>query len=191
MEYIQDQKFYHIQILRPDLRQWNIGETIFIGDTKNPFLGYYDTCQFYESDNISDPDKIILLTNVLGEYIQFVRETVFEEVRQKHFPQLPSRQRCLWLIPDTQKFPEALNFWLNKLITQDQQYRILRLNCSGKLHYANQNFLSRHTGNFNLFREKAFKYWSGFDTDKDRADIECLFEGFVTVESILSSTIHT
>ncbi|WP_337487858.1 DUF2441 domain-containing protein [Phascolarctobacterium faecium] len=179
MEYIQDQNFYHIQKLN-STTPWLLNQTFFFGESKNKFFGFYDTFQY------QDP-----LPNVLSDYIQYAREMIFEEIRQKHFPHLPSRQRCLWLIPIKNDNTQALDYWKTILLQDNTPHQILLLNCSGKIHYANQSFLDLHVGNFNYFREKAFKYWSGLNVDTVSSDIECLFEGFVTVERILSSTIHT
>lgn len=170
---VHEEVFFHIQRLDSLCVPWKIGDTIFIGDIKNQFFGMYDTFPITEMDTIE---------NILNEYVIFARETLFEEVRQNYFPELPSRQKCIWLIPPNN---EQITFWLNALKCPDGKYQILKLECSGKVFFANEKYLKNTLGNFNLIRGNAFNYWSGHDADETYLGIECLFNGFVNVVDIL------
>lgn len=127
-----------------------------------------------------DKDETINhLRNTLGHYLRFSRESIFEEVRANFFPNMPSRLRCLWVIPDDK---DAVKYWWNTL---GKQGRILELSISGKIHQASQQYLSLSTNSFDLLRQDAFKYWTSA-TGRNKMEDECLFEGFAKVESIRS-----
>jgi hypothetical protein len=101
----------------------------------------------------------------------FIRETIFEEVRLKFFPHLPSRQRCIWVIPDGQ----SLTFW-KQYITG----RIFQLKINGKAYRASDKHLGNDSMSINQYRRNAFNYWAGLGVRGD-PDEEILFEGFVEV----------
>lgn len=189
MEYIQDKEFYHVQVAKPKTRPWILGETIFIGDTKNPFFGYYDYFEYpHISPTASPIERENYYKSCLGDYVMFARETIFEEVRLTHFPQLPSRERCLWLITPSDNQNSIFEKWIAELAKNNEPLQILKLKCSGKIHYANSSYLNTFVGGFNKFRELSFKYWSGFDSEPTSPETECLFEGFVTIEQIIKTT---
>ena len=169
-----------------------MGETIFIGDNKNPFWGYYDSFEYPQLTSTAPPIEMAnYYKSCLGDYIMFARETIFEEVRLKHFPQLPSRKRCLWLITPSNNQENIFGKWIAELAKNKEPLQILKLKCSGKIHYANSSYLDTFVGGFNKFREMAFKYWSGFNSEPTSPETECLFEGFVTVEEIVKSTMSS
>jgi hypothetical protein len=130
---------------------------------------------FYHFDTEKTTEELI---KVLNDYLLLVREWIFEEVRKEFFPNLPSRQRCLWVIPDDEK---AIQYWWNEM---GKEGKLLKLELTGKIHQTNQQCLAQTTQSLNEIRMKAFKYWagaSGIDSSQD----EYLFEGFVKVlESI-------
>lgn len=173
MPCIQDELFYHIQRNNSSLKPWQLNDVEFIGSVKNPFYSMYD------SFIVSEP---VDLPTLLGEYVTFAREVIFEEVRQQYFPNLPSRQTCLWIIPHDEVH---LNYWTSKLCTTNSHYQILELRCSGKIFYANETFLTPILGGFNQFRENAFKYWSGINANANSVNVECLFQGFIHVEQVI------
>lgn len=176
MECVENKIFYHVHQIYPATNPWAKGETYFFGENKNYFMSFYDKVVYTKNTAIKD---------VLNDYLLFARETIFEEVRQKHFPQMPSRQRCMWLIPDSSNITERIKYWIEQKSVNKNNCQILKLNCSGKMHLANQKLLERVVGQFDVYRANAFKYWSGCDTAENSLDIECIFEGFVTVLDII------
>lgn len=119
MEYVKEKIFYHIQRPNVNVVFWNKGETFFVGDRKNHFISYYDVTRygilnpangkFYPLNSIPELSKIQVardelsnvfdfsseniierLSSCLTEYLIFIREMVFEEVRKKSFPPLDS-----------------------------------------------------------------------------------------------------
>ena len=185
LEYIQDQVFYHIQKANLSGQSFQLGQTYFIGEEKNPFIKFYDNFPARKHFD-GTPEKTL---DLLSEYFIFTRETIFEEIRWKYFPHLPSRQHCIWLIPKTQNPLEHLAYWIQKLCSNRENYQILELKCSGKIIYLNEKFIVGIPHNLNELRQLAFKYWSGTDADKNISGIECLFEGFIKVESLSAGPI--
>lgn len=118
------------------------------------------------------------LYNALEEYLKLVREWTFEEVRREFFPNLPSRQRCLFVIP--MEF-QSLNYWWNKL---GKNGNILKLELTGKLHRTNQEYLLATTDSLDHIRGKAFRYWAGA-SGSNAAEDEYLFEGFAKVLEVV------
>lgn len=119
------------------------------------------------------------LCSTIGEYLLYVRESLFEEVRRDFFPNYPSRYRCIWVIPDNN---EAIKYWWNTLGEQGNIYKVL---VSGKIHKANQQYLNLSSESFDFIRGEAFKYWSGI-TGLNTIEDECLFEGFIEFKDRLS-----
>jgi len=128
-----------------------------------------DLVAFYSYD---PKETLRRASEALKEYLMLVRELVFEDVRREHFPQLPSRQKCIWVIPPEEK---SVKFWYTQL-----SGRLLRLRLTGKVHRTNQQYLTTDTLSLSEFRENAFKYWAGIK-GKNSVEDEILFEGFVTV----------
>lgn len=163
-------------MFQPAFTPWPINSIHFFGEDKNFFIKFYDDAVYPQEASVE---------TVLSDYVLFARETIFEEIREKHFPHMPSRQRCVWLIPDSENLDKRLKFWLKEKKAFPNNCQILKLSCSGKVHYANQQYLSTFIGTFNKFRGNAFMYWSGCDVNEQSIDIECILEGFVRVEDII------
>jgi len=132
-------------------------------------------------------NAIIYLRAALSHYVKFARETVYEEVRVQNFPELPSRQRCTWVVPDDENTAEYMRFWWPKL--NQNERRILKLELTGKLHKTNEEFLLFATNPLDYDRQYAFKYWSG-EQGADINKIECLFEGIVKVLAIIDPVVY-
>lgn len=115
-----------------------------------------------------------LLGDAFTEYLNWIRETVFEEVRREYFPQLPSRHRCLWLIPLSKK---AVDHWWERL---DKKGRLLEVRATGKIFRANEGYLKATSAPLDRIRGDAFRYWAGGSGKQPHAD-ELLFEGFLNV----------
>ncbi|MHA2852843.1 DUF2441 domain-containing protein [Paenibacillus lautus] len=125
---------------------------------------------FYHYDSEKSIQELL---GTLNHYVRLVRELMFEEVRSSHFPDHPSRQRGIWVIPNTL---DSLEYWKKEL----GQGRLFKLKLSGKIHKANQEYLQINTNGLSYWREKAFHYWNeepGLSVEQE----ECIFEGQVEV----------
>ena len=119
-----------------------------------------------------DPIKTIgIATEILTKYFMIVRELVYEEVRIKHFPNSPSRMRCIWVIPKDKK---SVEYW--KTIKKGKIY-LLRL--TGKILRTNEKFLINDTESLDEYRRMAFLYWAGIKGKSEQDEV--LFEGYVNV----------
>ena len=149
------------------------------GQPKDP-----DLASFYHYD----PLKTLVYTrDILNHYTKFARETVYEEVRKQNFPELPSRQRCLWAIPDDVNTADYIRFWWPQLNLNNR--RILKLELSGKLHRANQEFLLSVSNPLNFMRQYAYRYWIG-EQGTNINEVECLFEGVAKVIDIIDPQVY-
>jgi len=126
--YIESQEYYHIERVGPRLavgEQYFIGKerNRFVGkydvqhvsfkDSTGKVWGKLDLAQrmltYLATGNKSleieeaykgDPQAAIRdLKKGMNYFLILIREMIFEEVRQDFFPDLPSRHRCLWLVP--------------------------------------------------------------------------------------------
>jgi hypothetical protein len=216
--FIENEIYYHIQNEAWKCQSLQVGQTIFAGRKKNPFVEYYDhtnftiqdpqTKQWYNYSQISNsmvkyvntkekdkhlakfyhfkPEETVKeLTNVLNDYVLLVREWIFEEVRMEFFPNLPSRQRCLWVIPEDRK---SIQYWwdaMNKGKNAGINGRVLKLELTGKIYRTNQQYLAPTTDSLDNLRMNAFKYWAGA-SGSNSAEDEYIFEGFAKILEVVS-----
>lgn len=110
----------------------------------------------------------------LGNLMRIVRELIFENVRKEFYPDLPSRHKCIWLIPDES---ESFDFW--KSILDSKSHRIFKVGVNGKIHRASQKWLVGGTIPLSEIYNMAHKYWNG--DDAGGFEDEVLFEGEITI----------
>ena len=112
--------------------------------------------------------------NMLSMAHRLIRELVFESIRKEFYPELPSRQKCIWLIPDNEK---SLEFWNNKLHNKHQ--RIFKVTVDGNIHRAAQKWLEGGTISLNNWYKLAHSYWKGESIGS--IEDEILFEGKIKI----------
>ena len=110
----------------------------------------------------------------LRNSITTCRELIFESIRKEFYPELPSRQKCIWLIQDNK---ESLEFW-KKTIRSEHQ-KIFRVSIEGNIHRASHKWLIRGTYSLNKWYELAHNYWKGKDSGE--IDDEILYEGKIKI----------
>ena len=175
MEQVTNKIFYHIQKINPNINpSLQKGLTYISGKERNPFISIYDNADLSTA------------TNPLVDYLLYIRESLFEEVRQQYFPQCPSRQKSIWLIPHNEN---SLSFWKKALRVNELNipYQVLELVCSGNIFYGNEKYLKTSPElTFNNYRQSAFNYWSGLDADPEKnIAVECIFSGYFTVKEVI------
>jgi hypothetical protein len=111
--------------------------------------------------------------DVVRRSTNMARELVFEEVRQKLFPRLPSRQRCIWVAPDE----ASARVWQGTL---DDTARLFGVRLAGHTHRADARWVGTDTRSLRDIRAFAERYWTGTNGVASPAD-EVLFVGTVTV----------
>lgn len=180
MEYVENKEFYHIQrkVFYNNAPFWDKGQTIIAGKDKNP---YTQVLEKYEANSGKEKES---MAGAIRYYQNIIREMVFEEVRKEHFPTLPSRKKCLWVIPNEIK---RINYWWDRLPRDDNEERVLlKLRLTGNIHKCNQSFITLDYASVLDKKELALNYWSGVPGNSD-IENEYLFEGTVTVEEIFDS----
>ena len=200
MKIVKKKDYYHIQKFDCP-HKWDVGKIFFIGYQNNYYANRFNKAGFiYETEtgervqiihsfpqieslinkeNISkiDLNKIRDLIKVSKLFAQDTlkvhRENIFEEIRLKFFPNLPSRKRGIWLIPFNR---ESLDYWLGR-IPKGKNFQI---NATGKVHNSSERFLlfSKYTS-LDYIRQAAFSYWVG--VERESKEDEIIFEGFIEV----------
>lgn len=188
---VQKQVMYHIS----RENHWYVGDLIIAGNKDNPF---WLACRDY-SPKVSVNNEIMSifemidkkydfdlsknnidflynkLADVSKEFAFFVREQVFEDYRVCNYPDLPSRQKCLWVTESNQ-----LPYW--KTMSQNTQRSLLTLELDGDLFCADEHWLAANTFSAVTYWERAAHYWAG---DMSESPIkEYLFCGTATIKEI-------
>jgi hypothetical protein len=105
----------------------------------------------------------------LGNALKICRELAFESIRKEFYPELPSRQKCIWLMPDNEK---SLELWKNTIHNEHQ--KIFKVTADGNIHRAVQKWLIGGTFSLNKWITLAHKYWKGEDSGS--IEDEIIFE---------------
>lgn len=107
----------------------------------------------------------------LFKSLAWIREEIFENIRECDFKDSPSRKKCIWLT-DYENLP---NWW--KMFEETKNKKIFEIEIlnSGKIHLADANFIIAETFRISEFESLAESYWSGKIEKKD--EIEILYEG--------------
>lgn len=108
-------------------------------------------------------------------FCKYTRELIWENIRASDFPNLPSRQKCIWLAHGD----ENLKYWVDTLPARRETHRIYKVVPTGKLHYASDEHLLDDSELYPETLAKAKKYWGGIITDKHAQEI--LFEGTLDI----------
>lgn len=195
--------YFHINRLVPwsPFKKWEVGEVINIGGESNPYFSFFDTQQKaypVTTDNgvvdvagghfiacvargeINSPDVASIANDLVRHFVAYVRELIWEDVRKTEFPHLPSRQRCIWLIPSL----EGVYFWLNRLGLEGQEYQIARVRLQGRLHIGSDEHLLGDSEPMSVTIKRARQYWLGISDSESTQEI--LFEGRIRVEEFIS-----
>ena len=105
-----------------------------------------------------------------------IRELILEEVRYKHFNNLPSRRSCMWLTDE-----ESLDRWY-KLLNYKDGYSLYEVDVDGNIFVSTNTLLPKSHCSRDLMYRASFDYWNPKEENlKDAKDKEYLFEGEVKV----------
>jgi len=179
---------YFTQLLIKDLgdfktvRENKIRKIGLIKYINNYLLDYidkeYSEEQVYYKNQFLE--KIIFeLKDSLSQYIKWIQEDIFEQIRISHFSSLPSRRHCIWVCKRNQ-----LTKWWSIFCSRDNKFRttkkkILKLELKGKFHTADGLMIDSDTYKIEDFKTRALKYWEGIIESEN--EIEILFMGKVKV----------
>ena len=123
-----------------------------------------------------------LVDNGISYTTELLRELVFEHIRQKRFPNYPSRHNCLFAIPNDK---DSLEYWKKRYMGEFEGIivNIYLLSLTGKIHRANTKYLNNDIVDLREYENNAINYWSGNDIGISPLD-EILFEGEILIEKI-------
>lgn len=175
--------------------KWKIGDIITSGTQENPFWTKCKTFSCYPNINGEVMSMFTmfekfpkldltqanleyiyeLLKNVSKEMAFYIREQVFEDVREEFYPQLPSRQKCLWLSDE-----EQLSYW--KTINISELQWLLTLELQGNIFCGDAYWLRADTLSSIEYIDRAKRYWSGEISNVPRK--EYLFSGQAIINEI-------
>ena len=122
--WVEDQDYYHIN----RIVDWSphgplrVSDEIDVGGSSNPYFRFYETqgktypvtqndgsvvhipgityLKHVLSGAVNSPNLAQIAVDLATHLAGHVGELAFEDVRRREFPHLPSRQRCVWLIPN-------------------------------------------------------------------------------------------
>ena len=170
-----------------------MGDAVEVGGSYNPFFGFYENVRSYpvtlldgtvvrvpaikfltsvQNGEVTPGNLPVMAVEIAQHYLMLARELLFEEVRLREGPHLPSRKTCLWA-SDT---AEQARFWLSEL---GGNGRILRLQVLGARHLADSNLLLGDSEPLAETYQKAALYWQSGLTNNPK--METLICGKVTV----------
>lgn len=142
-------ELYHVHTMKSEEHKlWNAGDII-------------NTQQFSRQPSYNPPKRF--------------RERAFEIVRQKDFPQMPSRTNCLFLSASL----ETAKVWYNILGGEKQLFKIKPI--EGKCVFLDEKIYENEEFTDAVMNSDANDYWSG-DECIENNKISVLFEGVFRIE---------
>ena len=118
----------------------------------------------------------------LYKYDFAFRELAIEEVRQKQFPHLPSRMKCMFLTDNKESCLKNLKSFAAKGF--GSLYQVVAVKVCGNVFYAKDIEIAKNGLSFNEYKELAVKYWSQHQNSTTEIK-EILFEGEAEIVEIL------
>jgi hypothetical protein len=203
---VKDKKLFHVNRITgysPD-RLLSIGDVVDVGEESNPFFGYYHKqkrsypvtiannqvqeisglafLRQVQEGKIQSPHLPNIAYDVANHFMMLSREMLWESIRLEKYPDLPSRQRCMWLVKDM----NSLMHWRNKLQSENNtQY--IEFSATGKIHECDASFLMGDSELLSVSYENAKKYWRG-EMNATNSEPELLFEGTLEVTRVIPET---
>lgn len=176
------------------------GDVLDIGGKSNPYFAYFETHRYAVPVTLPDGEKISspairflgavergeaqhpqlprIANEIARHFVTYVRELIWEDVRRREFPHLPSRQRCFWLIPTI----EGAKYWVARLECK-ADCQILKVQAQGRIHRANELYLLGDSEPMQETIQKARQYWLGIFPEDGKEEI--IFEGRVKITQVI------
>jgi hypothetical protein len=137
---------------------------------QNDFLYYsnlYERVKAHYIFNI--PDKREYFEKEFG---QLIRELCLEDVRKNKFSYCPSRQKCLFCVPDY----KGLDYWYKLLLYDKNDFQLVELSLDGKTFIGDNSYLQNYTNNIDDYYQYVTKYWMN-PLNEASAESEIIFQG--------------
>lgn len=127
---------------------------------------------------VNPPDLADFARTLASHLARHLGELVLEDVRRREFPHLPSRQRCVWLIPNQ----GGVKYWLCRMDVGND-FQVLRVRVQGRLHTASESYLIRDSMPLEEAIRWARQYWLGIVEEVETEEI--IFEGRMRVAEVM------
>ena len=174
--------------------KWDVHSSIPLTHTETPVLQAFRSYEETHSNRDGSVGHAVVAEIartsrvVIQGYVELVRELEFENIRSEEFPDLPSRNRCLWASSTI----EEARKWIDTL-SGSKHVQIVRVEAhNAKRHLAYAGHLDSLRGPQRVeaaprmeLQECARRYWSGQSHHRD--EIEILLEGELKVLEIVDT----
>ena len=196
-------RYYHINrvVAWSSFPKISVGSVIDVGGVSNPYFAFFENykkaypvnqpdgtvievpgAHFLRAANtgeINSPELPKIATDFAQHTVTFLRELIWEDVRRREFPHLPSRQRCIWLISTI----EGVRYWLGRM-GNPEDFQVIEATVQGRLHVASESHLLGEAEPLTVAIQMARQYWLGVVDNLNTQEI--IFEGRVKVEAIVN-----
>ena len=162
--------FYHIHNTNYKDDIWKEGNELYIENENNPFWNYSLNYTISSDNDIN---------NILKEYQMLIRELGMEEIRKKVFPQLPSRQKCIWLCRK-----EQIGYWNPKISDKTEIFKVEIFDRPFK---TRDSLIPLPCDSYSEILKKSKEYWLGTDNTLNEDD-EYLYVGKVKIIDKIKET---
>jgi hypothetical protein len=185
------------------------GDEVDVGGSSNPFFRLFETARVEYDVNVGDGSaaqvpgirflqlaragEITGLTmqglaaiadEVSRHFVRYVRELIWEDVRRREFPHLPSRQRCVWLIQNQ----DGVRYWLGRM-NAGGAFQVLRVRVQGRIHVASESYLLGDSEPMEETIRKARQYWLGVVEQEGTEEV--IFEGRMRVVEVMPTAFYS
>lgn len=185
--FILNEIFYHIHKINNKDEVWKVENELEIGKDNNkffeesmnfeskilmdnkkyPFKNVYE--HYLSTKNIQGELKLLDdANNFINEFQILIRELGMEEIRRNLFPQIPSRQKCIWLCRK-----EQINYWKNRI---SGKIDIFKVEIFDEPFKTRESFIPLPSDSYNEILRKSKEYWQGVDNTLNEDD-EYLYVG--------------
>ncbi len=134
----------------------------------NDYLKFVDFFERTKKHNIYKNNPIF----IDKEFGQLIRELTLESIRLDKYPAYPSRQTCLYCIPDE----KGISYWKNRINSKSKDYQLVELEIEGDTFVGNDDFLIRYEGDIETYKENLINYWD-IEGSVKMIESEILFNG--------------
>lgn len=126
-------------------------------------------------------ERIIDQTTVDRDYNHYIKEKIFEDIRQQYFPKAPSRLNCVFLYPDINI---ARFYWAKEYLYQAYLYEVEIK--SGTPFTAEMDLLNCDGLRYTQIKKNANKYWKQI-FHPNSCTLECLLDGKAVVKRLIEA----
>lgn len=175
-----------------------VGERLSVGQEENPFFAFYRKPRF---ELVNGPGGTVELVpamaflrrvilgnitpsnlpqtayDIANHFVMLSRELLWEAIRASDYPEAPSRQRALWLLPDL----AAVRHWQARLKhPAEKATQVVEVLATGVVHVCDAALLTGDSEALDDTYRKARDYWSGMIAAQG-SEPEILFRGELEV----------